>query len=165
MTHEKNWFSYKNNQLISISMIGVVAATGILIYVKRQKNLFEAISKKIRDVKTVTGGADDLATQEYWNPKIFLSRKDISQPTIDRIAASKYAQQIHDSVGMVKDNEDVGLSIFKKFNNQADVAMVADRYTDIFKGTLLAFLQKNYSAVVGHNYVKDIYDVVKNLPI
>ena len=171
MTQEKTWFSYKGNQLIALGFFVVVAFTGVLIYVKRQENLFEEISNAIDSKNKLEAGIygdwRDLAGGDFWNPKLYLSRKDIQPPTIDQITASKYAKEIHDSIGAlsITSNQDAAIAVFKKLSNRADLSKVADRFSSIYKGTLLNFLNTHFNSALTQNYVIQIYELVKSLPI
>ncbi len=174
MAEEKSWLKYKNNQILLIGIGLLAVATGGLIYVKRQENLWAEINSEIdKPVDKVGSGVHgdwrDLYEGEFWNPKTYLARKDIQKPTIDRIAASNYAKQIYDSVGVTNltSNQDSGIAVFKKLSNRTDIAMVADRFLSIYNKSLVDYLKSHYEGgtLSGKNYVQDLYDIVQSLGI
>lgn len=119
------------------------------------------------------GTSDDLYSSDIWNPRIYMAKKGISNPTIDIATAKKYAQQIYDSkgLGLLPDNERQVITIFQKMRNRTDVAKLADAFPLIAKGeSLYPYLQSfmNNEGVLfsdKKNYTTDILNIIKKLPV
>lgn len=170
---DRSWISYKNNQLILYGVVGLFSVVGIAAYYKYKANLFQTISDAIgAPADNVNAGLygdwRDLYAGDFWNPQTYLARKDVKQPTIDHIAAGTYAKAIYDSIGLtdLTSNQEAAVAIFKKLGDRADLAMVADRFSTMNNRTLVDYLKSHFEGALTHkNYVQEIYDIVKTLPI
>jgi hypothetical protein len=149
----------ENNDLIKFFAVGA-AAYFLLLKPILEKLGISKTSNEIKEVELINKQNISANSDSPFSGSVFLKSfpKNQKYTSITPVSAAKIAKGIFDSFTNFGDNELKIIGIFKQFNTQAQVAVVAQLFYKTYSKDLWSFLKQGKSS----NIITNLYGGLNN---
>lgn len=142
-----------------------ITTTVLVVNRKKRGDEFERLLNAIANNTEKTGTYTDLGNKgQAFDLKYYAANK--SKASITEAKAQEYADTIYNSHHWYGDDEEKVTAIFRSLISRADVSLIANKFyqkygQDLYE-YMVSFMESNLLGL-GHNYMADIYNYIKQL--
>lgn len=161
-------------------IVAILVVVIVIVVIKKGTKVFDTIFGSINSIFEAVGLADSAeekkadadaaaadaiasATVSPFNPSFFKNAPG-GTPLMTSAKAAALSDQIYDSVGVLYDDPESGLSAFKQCNNWAQVSFLCDMFQRRHSKDAYGWLRIKYDTTAQKDILAKIVNYCVNLP-